>query len=121
MFFIMGISNGEKLLEFDQPVVCPCCSHFGRLQVTVAYMFFSLFFIPLFKWNKRYFVKTTCCGAVAELDKELGRSIEHGEITALDLNALRFSCPFGRTRRCAACGYETAEDFQYCPKCGRPF
>lgn len=120
MFFIMGISDGEKQLKFDQPMVCPCCSQSGCLQVTVEYMFFSLFFIPLFKWNKRYFVKTSCCSAVAELEKVLGRSIESGDAAALDLQALRFSRSFGGARRCAACGYETAEHFQYCPKCGHP-
>ncbi len=121
MFFIIGVSNAERILEFDQPMVCPCCARFGRLQASVSYMYFSLFFIPLIKWNKRYFVKATCCGAVAELDCEIGRSIERGETNSLDLNSLHFSCPYDSAKRCAACGYETAEDFQYCPKCGRLF
>lgn len=121
MFLIMGVSNGEKQLMFDQSIICSCCSHFGRLQVMVSYMFFSLFFIPIFKWSKRYYVKTTCCGAIAELDKETGHSIERGGMTALDLGTLHFSCPYGSTKRCTVCGYETSDDFLYCPKCGHPF
>lgn len=121
MFFIIGISNGEKQIEFDQPLVCPCCGKFGRLELHMTYMFFSLFFIPLIKWNKRYFVRTTCCSAACELPEELGHSIARGETTQLDINVLHFSCQYGAVRICKTCGYETAEDFQYCPKCGHSF
>ena len=52
MFFIGGISNGEKKLDYIQSTVCPRCEAFGRMEVYMTYMCFSLFFIPIFKWNK---------------------------------------------------------------------
>ena len=120
MFFIMGISNTEKQLAFDQPLVCPCCGKFGRLEVYVTYMFFSLFFIPIIKWDKRYYAKTTCCCASCELSRETGRSIERGETTQLTISELQFSCKFHSScKRCTVCGYEAAADFQFCPKCGQ--
>ena len=51
MFFIMGISNGEKKLAFDQLEICNCCGKYGHLEVYMTYMFFSFFFISDFNIN----------------------------------------------------------------------
>ena len=67
MIFIGGISQGEKILNYTQTVICDICGRYGRYQVIMTYMYFSFFFIPLFKWNKRFYVKMTCCGSVYEL------------------------------------------------------
>ena len=88
MIFIGGISQGEKILNYTQTVICDICGRYGRYQVIMTYMYFSFFFIPLFKWNKRFYVKMTCCGSVYELDPEVGRDILAGrqvEITRKDL------------------------------------
>ncbi|MCR5788277.1 MAG: zinc ribbon domain-containing protein, partial [Lachnospiraceae bacterium] len=81
------------------------------------------FFIPCFKWNKHYYVQTSCCGKVYELDPEIGKRIARGErvdIAGNDLNDAGYSSqPMPKT--CSYCGYSTYEDFQYCPKCGREF
>lgn len=126
MFLIIGISQGEKKLEFEQTVVCVRCGRYGRYEVYMTYTFFSLFFIPLFKWDRRYYVKTICCGAVCEIDRELGEKIRRGEVTQLSESDLHFTCRGtsgggDAVKRCGNCGYETEEDFQYCPKCGREF
>ena len=39
----------------------------------------SLFFIPTIKWNRRYYVRTSCCGRIYELDPQIGKRIERGE------------------------------------------
>ncbi len=123
MFLIIGINQSEKQLDFFQTIVCRRCGRYGHISVWMRYTYFMLFFIPLFKWDKHYIAKLDCCGASCELDPALGREIERGERTSLDADDLHFDSPYGGTtvRRCAYCGYETAEDFQYCPKCGRPF
>ena len=121
MFFIIGISQKEKRLDFDQMAVCACCGRYGRYEVYMTYTFFSLFFIPIVQWGKRYFVKATCCGAVCEIDRELGERIRRGEVTELREGDLHFDCHHDAVKRCGNCGYETEEDFQYCPKCGRTF
>lgn len=138
MIFIGGISQGEKILNYTQTVICDICGRYGRYQVIMTYMYFSFFFIPLFKWNKRFYVKMTCCGSVYELDPEVGRDILAGrqvEITRKDLTLCQRgngsggswqdeggSAAGGQTRRrCSQCGYETEEDFPFCPKCGNKF
>ena len=104
MFFIMGISQGEKKLNFDQTIMCNHCGQYGHLEVYMIYSYLSLFFIPIFKWA------------------ELGHQIERGEVTSLPENMIPHSpdeyAPH-RMHRCPSCGFETEEDYQYCPKCGQ--
>lgn len=121
MFFVMGISQGQKRLDFDQLIVCGHCGKYGHLEVYLVYSYLSLFFIPVFKWGRRYFVKTTCCGASAELDADLGRRIERGEVTSLPESIIPDTYRYQGRKHCSACGYETEEDFQFCPKCGARF
>ena len=59
MFFMMGITDGRKDLDFNQQIICSQCGRYGRYQVYMTYMVLSLFFIPCFKWNKRYYVQTS--------------------------------------------------------------
>ena len=123
MFLIFGISHAEKRLDFDQAAVCPCCGRYGRYEVYMTYTVFSLFFIPLIRWGKRYYVKTACCHAISEIDRELGERIRKRQVGEIRESDLHFDCYGDRdaVKRCENCGYETGEDFSYCPKCGRPF
>ena len=57
MIFIGGISQGQKILDYVKTVICDRCGRYGRFQVVMTYMYFSFFFIPLFKWNRKYYVK----------------------------------------------------------------
>ena len=123
MFFMMGITNGRKDLNYNQMVICDRCGKYGRYTVFMTYMVLSLFFIPVFKWGKKYYVQTTCCGSTYQLDPEIGRRIEKGE--SLDIHAgdmeLIGGQSYSMVKRCEECGYTTEEDFEYCPKCGRRF
>lgn len=121
MFFIMGITQGRKDLEYNQLIICSHCGSYGRYQVYMTYMCLSLFFIPVIKWSKRYYVQTSCCGTVYELDPEVGKRIARGEeieIRPEDLAEIQAGYK-STVKRCENCGYETSEDFEYCPKCGR--
>lgn len=123
MFFIMGINQGRKDFTYDRVVICDRCGAYGRYQVFMTYMYVSLFFIPVFKWKKEYYVQSTCCGTVYALDPEAGRKIAAGkdvEILSQHLTMVRPGYR-GEYRRCSQCGYETREDFEFCPKCGRRF
>ncbi|MDO4278548.1 MAG: zinc ribbon domain-containing protein [Lachnoclostridium edouardi] len=134
MIFIGGISSGQRELNYKGSVViCGGCGSYGRYQVFMTYMYFSFFFIPLFKWNKRYFVKMSCCGAVYELDSQTGAAIVRGqdvEIQERNLTLIQAGKrnpyeqdEFGEKRRykvCRHCGYQfDNDDFEYCPKCGK--
>lgn len=119
MFFIMGINQGRKKLNFDQVVVCGNCGRYGHLEVYLVYSCFSLFFIPLFKWGRSYYVRTSCCDKVVPIDGQLGRKIELGQVTSLPEDIIPDTfIQNGGKRRCGNCGFETEEDYQFCPKCG---
>lgn len=77
--FMMGITDGRKDFDFNQVITCDECGRYGRYQVYMTYMVLSLFFIPCFKWNRHYYVQTTCCNTLYELDPEIGRRIARGE------------------------------------------
>ena len=89
----------------------------------MTYMSLLIFFIPCLKWDKRYYVETSCCGRLYELDSEVGKRIARGEsvqINEYDLRPVNEGAYYrSLVKLCAYCGYETDEDFQYCPKCGR--
>lgn len=122
MLFIMGITEGRKDFDYSQMITCDSCGRYGRYQVFMLYTVLSLFFIPTFKWNKRYYVQTSCCGTIYELDPEIGKRIASGEdvqIKPQDLTMVNSGRGF--FKHCNNCGYETAEDFDFCPKCGMRF
>lgn len=147
MFFIMGVSQGQKKLNFDQLVICGHCGRYGHLEVYMVYSYLSLFFIPVFKWGRRYYVRTTCCDTTVEISGDLGRQIDRGEVTSLpesiipaDYQYRGQGQPQGQTqgqaqpqgqaqtqpevcaqakKHCPSCGFETEEDYQFCPKCGQ--
>ena len=79
MFFFFGIMNDQKNLNYHQPMSCNVCGRMGQYQVFVTYMVLSIFFIPVFKWGRTYYVRTNCCGSLYQLRPEVGRAIEHGE------------------------------------------
>lgn len=123
MFFIMGITDGRKELNYDGNGmnICKSCGAYSSYTVFMTYMCLSLFFIPVFKWGKKYYVKASCCSSIFELNEEKGKAIACGEdvrITDADLSIVR---QYSRQKCCKNCGYETAEDFEFCPKCGERF
>lgn len=119
MFFIMGINQKESKLRFHQLVICKCCETYGHVEVFMTYTYVMLFFIPVFRWNKRYYLRMSCCNSTIEIDKALGRAIEHGEIQEINFDQLHFEAHQKRTKSCANCGYSnTDSDYIFCPRCG---
>ena len=80
MFFIGGITQGTKELVYNAAaMICGRCGRYGRYQVFMTYMCLSFFFIPILKWGRKYYVKTSCCGTVYQLNEEVGKRIAAGE------------------------------------------
>ncbi len=130
MFLMIGVRDQQRQLNFTQTVLCPACGAYGRYEVFMVCSVFTLFFIPIFRWNRRYYVHSSCCGMQYELDPNVGRRIERGERVEIRPENLRSMGRPGGTyngygqgpvKRCSYCGYTTTEDFEYCPKCGRHF
>lgn len=118
MFFIAGVSSKQKLLDFHQTIICPHCGSYGRYEVLMEYMYLSLFFIPLFKWNKRYYVKSTCCNTIYNISNELGERIARGESVTIKDEDLQLLHQGVYIHRCNNCGYELIENYKFCPNCG---
>lgn len=115
MFFIGGILQKEKLLNFYQLFTCPNCKQLTSIKVIMTYSYFHFFFIPIFSWNKRYFIQCENCGSYSEISKDVGKQIEKGIDVRIDESYYHFST---KHKQCSTCGYTTQENFEYCPKCG---
>ena len=119
MFFIaiFGINSGEKTLDWSENRICKSCGRMCRYYGYMTYSVFTIFFIPLFKFSKKYYVKASCCGAVFEVSPDKGRSMEKGEDVHFSDDELNMA--FGGRRYCAGCGYPLEDGQLYCPHCGR--
>ena len=122
-FFMMGVNQGRKNFDYNDLIICKECGSYGRLNVFMTYMCLSIFFIPVFKWNKRYYVQTSCCNTIYELDPEIGKQIQWGQKVDIKTEHLsRIQQEIRKVKKkCHNCGYETEEDFEFCPKCGNSF
>lgn len=126
MFLIWGIQSGRKDFDFAETIICSLCGQYGNLRVFMTYSVFTFFFIPTFKFNKKYYVQKTCCGALYELNPEVGKRIAKGEKTEITKDDLILVDSGGgaqrtggrRTKICPKCGYAASEEFDFCPKCG---
>lgn len=120
MFFIGGIMDGKKLFShFRQVVTCGNCGQYAAFEAFMTYTYFMFFFIPLFKWNRHYFVRSTCCGSVWEIPREKGEAIARGEEIALTNDDLTPTMYGRRARVCPACGTVVEGTFKFCPHCGK--
>lgn len=122
MFFIMGINNGQKELNYDSGGmnICKNCGAYCRYRIYCTYMCLSLFFIPVLKWSKKYYAECSSCGTVFSLKNEIGKKIERGEHITLSSDDFESTADFNnmQTKVCNICGYIASPDFDYCPKCG---
>ena len=89
MIFIGGMSTKQEKLDFGQSILCSICSRFGNLEAFMEYTYLSVFFIPVMKWNRRYYVRSTCCGSLYSISEEIGERIRRGEhIILSEINML---------------------------------
>jgi len=118
MFFIGGVYPKRKKLEYYQTMICSCCSRYGRYEVFMECSVFSLFFIPLIKFNKKYYAQTTCCNSLYLIkNNEKAIMLERGQDVTLneyDLEPIHIC----HSNRCPSCGLEVGENYNYCPHCG---
>jgi hypothetical protein len=51
-------------MDFYQPILCSCCSKYGRYEAYMEYHVLRFFCIPLFTVKKKFFAVSTCCNNV---------------------------------------------------------
>lgn len=125
MFFMAGMYPERKELNYHQPILCSNCSQFGRYEAYMECNVLSLFFIPVFKFDKKYYLRTTCCNTVYLITNlEMAKMIERGQESNVFLNSedllLLQTDLFYNSTKCLSCGFETEGSFKYCPNCGKP-
>lgn len=120
MFFMIGTYPKEEILpyEYDRLTIHSCGSY-NRITIIMRYYVFSLFLIPLFKFNKTYYAKFSCCNRIYEIDKSIGKQIESGENPPLDVSNYETYDKYQEINICPYCNREMEEDFEYCPYCGK--
>ena len=121
MFFIAGIYPKREELDYYEPIMCSCCAKYGRFEAYMEYSVLSLFFIPLFKFNKKFYARTTCCNSLYLItNKEKGLMMERGQghnvfLKDTDITLINKGiCE----NTCSNCGFNVSEEHKYCPNCG---
>lgn len=123
MLFIAGIYNKIHELDYYEPIMCSCCTKYGRYEAYMEYSELSLFFIPLLKFNKKFYAKTTCCNSLYLIkNKEKGLMMERGQghnVFLKDKDLELINKGICDTNTCTNCGYQVSEEHNYCPNCGK--
>lgn len=114
LFGIFGIQDKVKQIKEFSNIIC-VCGRYSRMKLIEKYTYFHLFFIPLFKWNRKYYVEARCCGRIFEVPDNYIDEILKTDIP--DLNRLREVK--SSVRICPGCGHPVDSNYRYCPYCGR--
>lgn len=125
MFFMAGVFPQKKELKYYKTILCSCCSKYGRYEAFMECSVLSLFLIPVFKFNKKIYIRTTCCNSIYLItNKEKASMIEKGQGEDLflkdeDMQLIQkgYGC---NAVKCQKCGFEIDDDYKYCPNCGNP-
>ena len=126
MFFIgvFGIENKDKEIKTLDNISCKNCNKTIVGKLIKNFDFFHFFFIPLFKWNEKYYLVCSECKSVYIIPRDKGKAIEKGEnieITYWDLQEINTDYIIiitSETNTCSNCGKKVESNFQYCPHCG---
>ena len=117
MFFLFGIGPTAKQSGQLDIGRCPVCGNTHPLAVTEQSSSFSAFFIPLFKFSKRYFATCPGCASVFSAPDWCGkRAAELGtfSVSADQLTLIRRVSP----DRCPNCGAHADSGDSFCRNCG---
>jgi hypothetical protein len=119
MFFFIAITSDTREIGHRLCRHFPCCGRNDSLAaVTCVSRRLILFFLPLFRFGKRYFISCPNCGSVYEISRDEGRRLEN-DPTA-EINPDRIYRMVGRTvRYCPNCGAPVEPGSRYCPSCGK--
>ena len=122
MFFIgiFGVEMKEKEIRDIQNIICKACGAMTSFRLFKTYSYFHIFFIPLFKWNIKYYVISRCCNTMFEIPKEIGEALEGGRNTPLNDEDMKpvYSEEKGNYVICPECKRPVDNNFSYCPYCG---
>jgi len=118
MFFIFSISNHRKVLGNAQTVLCDVCGQFASYEISMTYQEFTLFFIPIFRYQHRFYASMGCCGSVYTLSEDVGKKFRRHELVSIDEDDLTLVKRGKGITVCRNCHTNVEDHFVFCPKCG---
>lgn len=126
MFFIgiFGIENKDKEIKTLDNISCKKCNNPTTARLIKNFNFFHLFFIPLFKWNEKYYVICNQCNSIYTILKDKGKALENGENVDIsywdlqEMDAENYTNSYYEENACTNCGRKVDANFKYCPYCG---
>lgn len=122
MFFILGIENKEKVIKTIRNIICKACGQMSSYELIITYSFLHIFFIPIIRWNRRYYLKARCCNSLFQISKETFDVINNGseeDININDYELKELNNPNSNRVICNNCGKISESHFEYCPYCGK--
>lgn len=118
MFFIMG-SDGKVQPLGNVSAACARCGRRGMFSLCKSYQYIHLFFIPVFRYHVQYIATCPGCASVYEVEKEAGKAVEKGQLTALPSSALTLlRGNSGGGGVCPRCGAANPQGSVFCNQCG---
>lgn len=117
-FVIFGTNEKEKVIKTNENIICPLCGAYGRYDVVKIYTYFHFYFIPLFRWNIRYHIRTHCCAKMCEISKSAGKNIESSVAKQVKQEDILFNFTI-KNCICQYCHSQINNAFTYCPHCGK--
>ena len=115
MFFIgiFGINNRSKVKK-EINFKCTGCLE-TRGEVIENYSSAEFFFIPVYKFNKKYFLRCKNCESLYWLKDEcIDRILEEERASYEDIKEVIY-----QKETCPKCGREVSSKYEYCPNCGQ--
>ncbi len=114
MFFIgvFGINNRSKVLA-DVEFKCTGCIE-TTAELIVNYSCFEIFFLPVYKYNKKYFLRCRKCESVYWInDSNIGEILSNKKVDYSDVKEVIY-----QKHSCRSCGKTISDRYEYCPNCG---
>jgi len=120
VFFIgiFGIQEAQKQIGIYNNTICPSCGSMTHYEITKMYSYLHIFFIPAFRWNNRFYVKTACCNSIYELDPIIGQQFDKGQTPEIRNEHLRPAGHQYAYRICTNCKSRVDPEYSFCPFCG---
>lgn len=118
MFLIIDIIPMLKVLK-SWKGTCQTCHQEGEIELVMSFQCLRLFFMPIVKWQKTYFLRHSC-GAKLPMEEDVALRILSGQV---DITTFQFEHGTPKQEHevkgvCPNCGRQSEEDYKYCPYCG---
>lgn len=123
MFLLAGVENRSKNLQFydDEMHVCKRCGNECNYEFVLFYDVLKVFLLPLIRWKKKYYAKSSCCQTYFLIPEKVGYLISKGRLKIIRDMDIQYSGESDFYKHCSFCNYESPHQYNYCPRCGRKY